>query len=344
MTKYREKAPLDWSNLSFSYMDTGTRYRAWYRSGQWQAAMTSDNTITLPEGSQALNYGQQCFEGLKAYTTVDDRVVLFRPDLNYQRLNRSARRLMMQEVPERVFMEGLERVVRDNFAYVPPYGYGASLYMRPLYLGVGDNLGLKSAEDFLFTVYCSPVGPYYKDGFKPISLMVSSYDRAAPRGTGHVKVGGNYAGGMLASQEAREAGFGEAIFLDAATRSYVDEVGTSNFFAFTSDGTLVTPRSPSILESITRISLLEVARSMGFKVEERPIAIEELADFEEAGCCGTAAVITPIASINQGPLNYQYGDGVNAGPRTLQLYERLLDIQLGKDQEFAHWLHPVPMD
>lgn len=335
------KASLDWSNLSFSYMDTGSRYRACYRNGSWDAHMSADKNITLPEGSQALNYGQQCFEGLKAYTTASGDVVLFRPDMNLARINRSARRLLMQEIPADIFMEGLERVVRENYAFVPPYGHGASLYLRPLYLGIGDNLGLKSASEFLFTVYCSPVGPYYKDGFKPIHLMVSDYDRAAPHGTGNVKVGGNYAAGLLASQEARQKGFAEAIFLDATTRTYIDEVGTSNFFGITADNTLITPVSSSILESITRLSLVEVAQSMGMKVEQRPVAISELENFVEAGCCGTAAVITPISHVTSGERTYQFGDGVSAGQMTTRLYERLLDIQLGKDEEFSHWLHKV---
>lgn len=339
-----QKADLDWSRLGFSYRDTGYRFRAHFDGAQWTRVENAGHMIEIPEGSQAINYGQQCFEGLKAFTTCDDRVVLFRPELNWERLNQSAERLLMAPVPRELFFDGLRDVIRNNLAYVPPYGHGAALYVRPLYLGIGDNLGLKPAEEFIFTIYVSPVGPYYKDGFEPIQLQVSDYDRAAPRGTGHVKVGGNYAAGMIANRAARQAGFNEPLYLDARTRTYIDEVATSNFFAIFDGDLLVTPKSESILESITRRSLLEVAESMGLRVEHRPLALEELADCVEAGCCGTAAVITPIGSVTHGETCYRFGDTRTPGPWTRRLYDRLIDIQLGRDAQFAHWNYSIDQE
>ncbi|WP_236613302.1 branched-chain amino acid aminotransferase [Chrysiogenes arsenatis] len=332
------KANLDWANLGFQYRDTGWRYRAKLTDGVWHEEANPTKDMVISEGSQAINYGQQCFEGMKAYTTINGDVVVFRPDMNFARLNQSAARLLMDPIPEEIFMGGLQKLIDHNLAYVPPYGHGASLYIRPLYIGIGDNLGLKPASEYIFTIYCSPVGPYYKNGFKPISLMVSSYDRAAPHGTGNVKVGGNYAAGLIASREAKNAGFDDAIFLDAATRRYIDEAGTSNFFGITADGTLVTPASSSILESITRISLTEVALFLGMNVESRPVALEELGTFVEAGCCGTAAVVTPIGKITSGDRSWTFGDGINAGAQVKKLYDTLIDIQNGKEPAFARWL------
>lgn len=339
-----EKVKLEWAQIGFQYRKTDFRYIAYYRDGAWDGGRLDDgNMITIHEGSQALHYGQQCFEGLKAQTAKDGRVLMFRPDQHAKRLNNSARSLLMAEVPEQMFLQGCHDVVKANLRWVPPYGSGASLYIRPYLIGHGENIGLKPAGQYLFSIFVCPVGPYFKDGFAPIHLTTTDYDRAAPKGTGAAKVGGNYAASFLPHDLAVKAGFTDCIYLDPKTHTYIDEVGTSNFFGITEDNVFVTPKSPSILPSITKYSLMHIAREhFGMAVEERPVSIEHLDEFIEAGACGTAAVITPIGSItHNGHLHKFYNDGTSAGPVTTKLYETLTSIQRGEIDAPAGWLMEV---
>lgn len=339
-----EKVNLEWTQIGFKYRKTDFRYIAYYRDGAWDGGRLDDgNMITIHEGSQVLHYGQACFEGLKAQTAQDGRVLLFRPDQNAKRLNNSARALLMAEVPEQMFLQGCHDVVKANLRWVPPYGSGAALYLRPYLIGHGENLGLKPAEQYLFSIFASPVGPYFKDGFAPIHLTTTEYDRAAPKGTGAAKVGGNYAASFLPHELAVKAGFTDCIYLDPKTHAYIDEVGSSNFFGITRDNIFVTPKSPSILPSITKYSLMQIAKEyFGMAVEERPVSIEHLDEFVEAGACGTAAVITPIGSIlHNGVLRKFYDDGKSAGPVTTKLYETLTGIQRGDVDAPAGWLMSV---
>lgn len=339
-----EKVNLDWEQIGFKYRKTDYRYIAYYQDGKWDGGrLDAGNTVTISEGSQVLHYGQSCFEGLKAQTAKDGRVVIFRPDQNAKRLNNSARALLMAEVPEQMFLAACHDVVKANLRWVPPYGSGASLYLRPYLFGHGDNLGLKSADQYIFSIFVSPVGPYFKDGFAPITLTTTDYDRAAPKGTGAAKVGGNYAASFLPHELAAKAGFTDCIYLDPKTHTYIDEVGTSNFFGITKEGVFVTPKSPSILPSITKYSLMHIAKEyFGMTVEERPVSINHLDEFAEAGACGTAAVITPIGAISHdGQTHTFYADGKQAGPVTTKLYETLTGIQRGEINAPAGWLMTV---
>lgn len=335
-----EKVNLDWSNLSFSYMKTDKRYVAYYKNGKWgEGQLVDDNQIKLSEGSTGLNYGQQCFEGMKAQTTKDGRVLLFRPDMNAKRINRSADAIMMPTIPEEMFLEAIKMAVKANMKWVPPYGKGASLYIRPLLFGVGDNLGVKPSEEYMFTVYVCPVGPYFKGGLKPVKLLIPDYDRAAPRGTGSYKVGGNYAASMKAGSAAKSKGYGECLYLDAKTRTYIEETGASNFFGIKGD-TFVTPKSDSILPSITKLSLIDIARDQfNMTVEERDVLVAELEEFTEAGAMGTAAVITPVGEIVGSDKTYKYGEEI--GPWTKKLYDRLTDIQKGDHEAPEGWMVEV---
>jgi branched-chain amino acid aminotransferase len=290
-----------------------------------------------------LHYGQGCFEGLKAQTAKDGRVLIFRPDQNAKRMINSTRGLLMPDVPEAMFVDACIQVVHANLRWVPPYGSGASLYVRPYMVGHGENLGLKPAPEYIFSIFVCPVGPYFKGGFTPITLITTEYDRAAPMGTGALKVGGNYAASFLPHELAAKDGYTDCIYLDPKHHGYIDEVGTSNFFGITSDKTFVTPKSPSILPSITKYSLMYIAEHyFSMKVEERPVAIDQLDQFVEAGACGTAAVITPIGAIShQGQVHTFYGDGKEAGPVTKQLYETLTGIQRGEREAPEGWLVEV---
>ncbi|PID80457.1 MAG: branched chain amino acid aminotransferase [Clostridiales bacterium] len=334
---------IDWKNLGFSYIKTDYRYIARWKDGSWQKGeLTTDNVIHIAESSTAIHYGQQCFEGLKAYGTKDGGIQLFRPDQNANRLNRSARRIMMPEVPVEMFIDACLQVVKANEKYVPPYDSGATLYLRPFLIGVGDNIGVKPAPEFIFSVFCVPVGPYFKGGLAPVNFNLSDYDRAAPMGTGAAKVGGNYAGSMLSHEEAVKAGFADCIYLDPKTHTKIEEVGAANFFGITHDNTFVTPLSPSILPSVTKYSLMHVAKEyLNLKVEERDCYIDKLDEFKEAGACGTAAVITPIGGIQVKDKLHVFHSETEVGPITKKLYETLVGIQKGDVEAPEGWIVKV---
>ncbi|MBQ2325832.1 MAG: branched-chain amino acid aminotransferase, partial [Clostridia bacterium] len=290
-----EKKNIDWSNIGFGYVQTDLRYVSNYKNGAWDdGCLTEDASITMNECACVLQYAQTCFEGLKAYTTVDGRIVCFRPDLNASRMADSCRRMKMPVFPEDRFVDAVVQTVKANAAWVPPFGSGASLYLRPYMFGYDSIIGVKPANEFQFRIFATPVGPYFKGGVRPLTLRVSDYDRAAPRGTGHIKAGLNYAMSLYAIVDAHEQGYDENVYLDSATRTHIEETGGANIIFVTKDGKLVTPKSDTILPSITRRSLLQVAKDyLGMEVEEREVALSEISDFAECGLCGTAAVISP---------------------------------------------------
>ena len=338
-----DRADLDFANLPFAYLKTDANIRYWFRDGKWsEGELTSDDTVTLHMASTCLHYGQEIFEGLKVFERPDGRIQTFRLEENAKRLQRSARKLLMEEVPVDLFKEAVHRVVQANRRFVPPYGSGASLYVRPLLLGASAEVGVKPSREYLFLVFVTPVGPYYKAGFQPVRLIVEEeIDRAAPGGVGDVKCGGNYAAGMRATTAAKEKGYAEVLYLDARQKRYIDESGSSNFFAIRGD-TYLTPASPSILPSITNKSVQQIARDMGLAVEPRPISVDELGTFDEAGCLGTAAVITPVESITYRGTEYVYGTRGQAGPVTTRLYERLTAIQWGEAEDPYGWTEIIP--
>ncbi len=333
---------LDWSNLGFGYTQTEHRYVANYKNGAWeQGGLTDQANITMTECACVLQYAQTVFEGLKAYTTKDGRIVTFRPDLNAARMADSCRRMEMPVFPEEKFLEAIDMVVKANADYVPPYGTGASLYVRPFMFGSDAVLGVKPATEFQFRVFVSPVGPYFKGGVKPLTLRISDFDRAAPRGTGHIKAGLNYAMSLHAIVDAHHKGYDENVYLDSATRSYIEETGGANIILIKKDGTVVTPKSDTILPSITRRSLLTVAKDvLGLTVEERPVAVEELNDFAECGLCGTAAVISPVGKIVNGDTEYVFGME-EMGPYTKKLYDTLRGIQMGEMEGPEGWIRTI---
>lgn len=337
------KVDLDWGKLSFSYIKTDYRYLSRWKDGKWDdGALVTENTITISEGSTAIHYGQQCFEGLKAYTRKDGRIQLFRPDRNSARMNATADRMVMPHVPEEKFIEACMRVVKANQHWVPPYGTGATFYLRPWLIGVGDNIGVKPAPEYLFGVFGIPVGPYFKQGLKPVNFMTSAYDRAAPRGTGAAKVGGNYAASLMPHEEALHKGFADCIYLDPATHTKIEEVGAANFFGITKTGAFVTPLSPSILPSITKYSLLQVAKErFNMPTEERDVYIDRLDEFAEAGACGTAAVITPIGGIHHNGKLHVFHSETETGPVTRKLYDELVGIQYGDRPAPEGWIRFV---
>ena len=294
-----EKKNIDWSSIGFGYIKTDKRYVSNYKNGAWdEGTLTDDANVVLSECAGVLQYAQTVFEGLKAYTTEDGRIVCFRPDLNASRMADSAKRLEMPAFPEDRFVKAVEETVRANAAYVPPYGSGATLYIRPYMFGSNPVIGVKPADEYQFRMFCTPVGPYFKGGAKPITIKVSDFDRAAPHGTGHIKAGLNYAMSLHAIVTAHQEGYDENMYLDAATRTKVEETGGANFIFVTKDGTVVTPKSNSILPSITRRSLMVVAEKyLGLKVEHREVYFDEVKDFAECGLCGTAAVISPVGKI-----------------------------------------------
>lgn len=332
---------IDWKNLGFGISETDYNVRCYYRNGGWgELEISSSSQISMHMGATCLHYGQESFEGLKAYRGKDGRIRLFRYDENAKRMRTSAEGIMLAEVPQSLFQEAVEKVVKLNERFVPPHGTGASLYIRPLLIGTGPQVGVRPADEFLFMVFVMPVGPYFKEGFKPVDIMITrDHDRAAPLGTGHLKVGGNYAASMTSVAEAHEAGFATALYLDAREKKYIDEAGPANFFAI-KDNTFITPDSSSILPSITNKSLQQIATDMGMKVEKRHIEVGELETFEETGACGTAAVITPIRKIvdKDTGKTYTYGDGSNPGPVTAKLYERLTGIQYGDVEDPYGWI------
>ncbi|NLI96061.1 MAG: branched-chain amino acid aminotransferase [Synergistaceae bacterium] len=334
---------LDWANLGFRYMKTDFRYISRWKDGKWdEGKLVEDNRLCISEASTVLHYGQACFEGLKAYRTKQGKIQLFRPDMNAKRMQESCRRILMPEVPVDRFIDACVQVVKANEAYVPPYGTGATLYLRPFLFGTGDTIGVAPAPEYIFSVFCLPVGAYFKGGLSPVNFTVSDYDRAAPFGTGAAKVGGNYAGSLLPHKLAVEKGFADCIYLDPATHTKIEEVGAANFFGITKDGKFVTPKSPSILPSVTKISLLQLAKEvLGMETEERDVFIDRLDEFAEAGACGTAAVITPIGGIEyKGKLHVFYSE-TEVGPVTRKLYETLTGIQFGDLKAPEGWMYEV---
>ena len=339
-----EKKNIDWSNLGFGYIPTDYRFVANYKDGAWEeGALTTDATVTISECAGVLQYAQTCFEGMKAYTTEDGRTVIFRPDLNAARMADSCRRLEMPVFPEDKFVEAVVNVVKANEAFVPPYGSGATLYIRPYMFGSDAVIGVKPASEYQFRVFATPVGPYFKGGAKPIVIRVSDYDRAAPHGTGHIKAGLNYAMSLYPIMEAHREGFAENMYLDAATRTKVEETGGANFIFVTKDNKVVTPKSGSILPSITRRSLIHVAKEyLGLEVEEREVYFDEVKDFAECGLCGTAAVISPVGKINDHGKEICFPSGMDEmGPVITKLRETLTGIQMGHIEAPEGWIKVV---
>ena len=339
-----EKKDLDWSNLGFGYVKTDKRYVSNFKNGAWdEGTLTDDADIVLNECAGVFQYAQTVFEGLKAYTTEDGHIVTFRPDLNASRLADSARRLEMPVFPEERFVDAVQKVVEANAAYVPPYGSGATLYIRPYMMGTNPVIGVKPADEYQFRMFCTPVGPYFKGGAKPITIRVSGYDRAAPCGTGNIKAGLNYAMSLHAIVTAHADGFDENMYLDPKTRTKVEETGGANFIFVTRDNKLVTPKSDSILPSITRRSLVYVAEHyLGMKVEHREVYFDEVKDFAEAGLCGTAAVISPIGKIVDHGKEILIPSGMEEmGPVTKKLYDTLTGIQMGRIEAPEGWIKRI---
>lgn len=331
-----EKKNIDWGNLSFGYVQTDYRYVSNFRDGQWdEGGLTTDANITMSECAGVLQYAQTCFEGMKAYTTEDGRIVCFRPDLNATRMAQSCERLKMPVFPEEKFLEAIVETVRANAQWVPPFGSGASLYLRPFMFGSNPVIGVKPASEYQFRVFATPVGPYFKGGVRPLTLRISDFDRAAPRGTGHVKAGLNYAMSLYAIVDAHEQGYDENVYLDSATRTCIEETGGANIILIKGN-TLVTPKSGTILPSITRRSLLYVAKEyLGMEVEEREVKLSEIGDFEECGLCGTAAVISPVGKIVDHGTEYNYA---GFGPKIQKLYDTLTGIQMGRIEAPEGWI------
>ena len=339
-----EKKNVDWSNLGFGYVQTDQRYVSNYKNGAWDdGCLTDQADITMSECACVLQYAQTCFEGLKAYTSADGKIVCFRPDLNAARMADSCRRMKMPVFPEDRFLDAVVQTVRANAAWVPPYGSGASLYLRPFMFGSDAVIGVKPANEFQFRVFATPVGPYFKGGVKPLTLRISDFDRAAPRGTGHIKAGLNYAMSLYAIVDAHEQGYDENVYLDSGTRTHIEETGGANIIFITKDGKLVTPKSDTILPSITRRSLLTVAKDyLGLEVEERPVALEELSEFVECGLCGTAAVISPVGKIVDHGREIAFPSGMDGmGPVIQKLYDTLRGIQMGTIEAPDGWITVV---
>ena len=342
-----DKKNIDWANLGFGYVQTDKRFVANYKDGAWdEGTLTEDPNVVLNECAGVLQYAQTVFEGLKAYTTEDGRIVCFRPDLNASRMADSAKRLEMPAFPEDRFVKAVEETVRANAAYVPPYGSGATLYIRPYMFGSNPVIGVKPADEYQFRMFCTPVGPYFKGGAKPITIKVSDFDRAAPHGTGHIKAGLNYAMSLHAIVTAHQEGYDENMYLDAATRTKVEETGGANFIFVTKDGTVVTPKSNSILPSITRRSLMVVAEKyLGLKVEHREVYFDEVKDFAECGLCGTAAVISPVGKIVDHGKEICFPSGMEKmGPVIQKLYDTLTGIQMGRIEAPEGWIKEIKVD
>lgn len=334
---------LDWNNLGFGYIKTDYRFIAHWKDGKWdEGHLTTDSTLHIHEGSTALHYGQQCFEGLKAYRCKDGSINLFRPDQNAARMQHTCERLLMPKVPTEMFVRACKEVVKANEEWLAPYGSGATLYLRPFVIGVGENIGVRPAPEYIFSVFACPVGAYFKGGLKPSNFLVTDYDRAAPHGTGGVKVGGNYAASLLPHELAAERKFADAIYLDPKTHTKIEEVGAANFFGITKDNKFITPLSPSILPSITKYSLLHLAKErLGLETIEGDIYINELDQFAEAGACGTAAVISPIGGIQYGDDFHVFYSETEVGPVTRRLYDELTGIQFGDIEAPEGWIVKV---
>ncbi len=339
-----EKKNIDWANLGFAYTKTDYRYVSNFKDGKWdEGGLITDDTVTISECAGVLQYAQTVFEGLKAYTTEDGKIVTFRPDLNGERLENSAKRLEMPVFPKDRFVEAVLETVKANSAYVPPYGSGATLYVRPFMFGSNAVIGVKPADEYQFRVFTTPVGPYFKGGVKPITIRVTDFDRAAPHGTGHIKAGLNYAMSLHAIVDAHNQGYDENMYLDAKTRTKVEETGGANFLFVTKDGKVVTPKSDSILPSITRRSLIYVAKEyLGLEAEEREVYLDELKDMAECGLCGTAAVISPVGKIVDHGKEICLPSGMEEmGPITKKLYDTLTGIQMGRIEAPKGWIYEI---
>ena len=332
---------LDWSNLPFGYMKTNYNVRCTYKDGKWGELETSDSEyIPLHISATSLHYGQQAFEGMKAYKGKDGKVRLFRWEENAKRLQNSAEGIFMAPVPKDLFLQAVVKAVKMNADFVPPHGTGASLYIRPLLFGSSAEMGVKAAKEYTFIVFVMPVGPYFKEGFNPTKIaIVRDSDRAAPLGTGTLKVGGNYAASLRGTVKSQKAGYSSPMYLDCVERKYIDEIGAANFFGI-KDKTYITPKSPSILASITNKSIITLAEDLGFKTERRPIPVDELDTFEEVGACGTAAVISPIGEVNDLDTGkvYKFCKDGKAGPISKKLYETLVGIQYGDIEDKHGWV------
>ena len=338
------KKNIDWAGLGFEYIQTDKRFVANYKNGVWEeGGLTEEAAVIINECAGVLQYSQSCFEGLKAYTTEDGRIVTFRPDLNGQRMEDSCRRLEMPVLPKEKFVDAVIQTVKANEAYVPPYGMGATLYIRPFMFASGPVIGVKPSDEYQFRIFTTPVGPYFKGGVKPLTIRISDFDRAAPNGTGHIKAGLNYAMSLYAIVDAHKQGYDENMYLDAATRTNVEETGGANFLFVTKDNKVVTPKSGSILPSITRRSLLYVAKEyLGLEVEEREVPFEEVKEFAECGLCGTAAVISPVGKIVDHGKEICLPAGMEAmGPVTQKLYDTLTGIQMGRIEAPEGWIHVI---
>ena len=335
-----EKKNIDWSALGFGYVKTDMRYVANYKNGAWdEGGLTDQDMITMSECACVLQYAQTCFEGMKAYTTEDGRIVCFRPDLNAQRMADSCQRMKMPVFPVEKFVDAVVQTVAANKEWVPPYGSGASLYLRPYMFGMNPVIGVKPADEFQFRIFATPVGPYFKGGIKPLTLRISDLDRAAPRGTGHIKAGLNYAMSLYNIVDAHDQGYDENVYVDSATRTHIEETGGANIIFVTKDGKLVTPKSDTILPSITRRSLLQVAKDyLGMEVEEREVLLSEIADFAECGLCGTAAVISPVGKIVDHGKEICYA---GMGPVIQKLYDTLTGIQMGRLEAPEGWIQVI---
>lgn len=332
---------INWSTLPFGYFKTDYNVRCYFRNGQWgEVEASSSEYINIHMAATCLHYGQEAFEGMKAYRGKDGKIRLFRWDENAKRMRRSAQGILMAEVPDELFFEMVVKAVKLNEKYIPPHGHGAALYIRPLLIGTGVQVGVKPADEYMFMVFVGPVGPYFKEGFNPVTLqIVRDFDRAAPQGTGHIKVGGNYAGSLYAANRAKEEGYPAVLFLEAKEKKYIDEAGPANFFAI-KDNTYITPKSSSILPSITNMSLMQLAEDMGLTVERRQVAVEELENFEETGACGTAAIISPIGKLvdRESGKEYVFSKDGKAGPVSTKLFEKLQAIQYGDEPDVHKWV------
>ena len=339
-----EKKNIDWANLGFGYVPTDYRYVSNYKDGKWdEGALITDANIVLNECAGVLQYAQTIFEGLKAYTTEDGHIVTFRPDLNAERIDQSAERLEIPKLPAGRFVDAVTQVVKANANVVPPYGSGATLYVRPYMFGTNPVIGVKPADEYQFRIFTTPVGPYFKGGVKPLTIRVSDFDRAAPHGTGNIKAGLNYAMSLYPIVNAHKEGFDENMYLDPGTRTKVEETGGANFLFVTKDGKVVTPKSDSILPSITRRSLVYVAKEyLGLEVEEREVLFTEVKDFAECGLCGTAAVISPVGKVVDHGNEICFPSGMTEmGPVTKKLYDTLTGIQMGRIEAPKGWIHVI---
>ena len=339
----KKMVEIDWSNLGFAYMPTRSHIRYTWKNGTWDGGtLVNEPTITMSIAAGCLHYGQECFEGLKVFRQKDGKIVAFRPQANAERMQRTAYKTVMPPVPTELFLDALKRVVRDNIDYVPPYGCGASMYVRPLLIGTGPQIGVAPANEYTFIMMVMPMGNYYKGGIKPVrAIIFDEYDRAAPQGMGDVKVGGNYAARLFAHEKAHEMGFPVELYLDAKTHTYVEEFATSNFIGFKADGTFVTVKSTSVLPSVTNLSLQQLAADLGHPVEIRQVPYEELRDFAEIGACGTAVVVTPVCEVHRNGEVIEIGSKTECGPNLRKLHDTMQDIQFGRAADAHGWCYEL---